>query len=154
MSYIQYKTQEGEDCTLLHLVKTEPEWAASRINHMNNQLTFNELRVASLSRCEKWHPEGINSWSLSDWAVATAGEFGELCNLIKKKNRTRDGIGGNKTSDHVLSDEEIKIQIKREIGDTAIYLDLLAASEGIDLGEAIRDKFNEVSERAGFSERL
>lgn len=121
---------------------------------MSDELKFNELRVASLSRCNKWHPEGINSWSLSDWATAAVGEMGELCNVIKKQNRSRDGIGGNKTSDHVLNDDEIKIQIERELADTVIYLDLLAASEGIDLGKAVRDKFNEVSERAGFSERL
>ena len=45
-------------------------------------------------------------------------------------------------------------QLTDEIADTALYLDLLAARAGIDLGAAIVRKFNRVSEKHGFPERL
>ena len=37
----------------------------------------------------------------------------------------------------------------KELADAQIYLDLLAKSIGVDLGEATRAKFNEVSDRVG-----
>lgn len=80
-----------------------------------------EISNKNYTRCLRWHPAGINSWSLSDWAVALSGEVGELCNVVKKLNR---------------------------------HLDLFAAAAGIDLSKAIVDKFNEVSIRNGFPERL
>ena len=42
----------------------------------------------------------------------------------------------------------------RELADTVAYADLLAQYYGIDLGRAVREKFNHVTERAGFPERL
>lgn len=112
-------------------------------------LTFAELRGANLSRCARWHPRGLTEWSLSDWGVATAGEMGEALNVVKKLNRERDGIAGNTSSV-----EELKAQLADEIADVAIYLDIMAASEGIDLAEAIARKFNRTSEKVGFPERL
>jgi NTP pyrophosphatase (non-canonical NTP hydrolase) len=110
-------------------------------------LTFDQLRTANVARCSRWHPEGITSWSASDWTTAVTGELGELASLIKMKNRERDGLPGNKFS-------PTKKDIADEIADVAIYLDLLAASLDIRLDEAVISKFNEVSERVGFPERL
>ena len=113
-------------------------------------LSFNELRAANLERCAKWHPKaGVNEWSLSDWMTATCGELGEAADVIKKLNRYRDGITGN-----TKSEEGLKVQLAHEIADTMIYLDLLAARAGIDLGEAVIEKFNIVSVRVGFPDRL
>jgi len=91
----------------------------------------------------------LNEWSLSDWAVATAGEMGEALNLVKKLNRERDGIVGNS-----LTTNELKSKLADELADVAIYLDIMAASEGIDLAQAIVTKFNRTSEKVGFPERL
>ena len=41
------------------------------------------------------------------------------------------------------------VEISHEIADVVIYLDLLAQSYGIDLGTAVRRKFNVVSDRRG-----
>lgn len=92
-------------------------------------LTFDQLREANLTRCAKWHPGGVMDWSFSDWAVAMAGEAGETCDVIKKLNRERDSITGNKKTETELLDD-----LGKEIADTLIYLDLLAARAGIDLG--------------------
>lgn len=41
-----------------------------------------------------------------------------------------------------------------ELADVIIYADLIAARLGIDLGDAVRRKFNEVSELREAEERL
>lgn len=112
-------------------------------------LDFATLRAANLSRCARWHPRGLKEWSLSDWFTATMGELGEAANVAKKLNRERDGIAGN-----TVSEEELRADLSDEIADVAIYLDILAASEGIDLAKAIARKFNKTSEKVGFPERL
>jgi NTP pyrophosphatase (non-canonical NTP hydrolase) len=134
------------------------------------------LHEANASRGKRWHPSGLVSWSLSDWFTALAGEVGELGevvsqiglylmalegftalsaksgtlgNIIKKLNRARDGLKGNKESELTL-----KQQLAKEAADILIYLELFCQVAGVDLVAATRDKFNEVSERNGFPERL
>jgi len=110
-------------------------------------LTFDAFRVANKARCLKWHPAGIDSWSPSDWLTAVTGELGELASLLKMRNRERDGLPGNKFSP---TDK----QVADEVADVLTYLDLLAEVLGVDLGRAAAQKFNEVSERVGFPDRL
>ena len=111
-------------------------------------LTFRELRDVSASRCARWHP--VSAWSLSDWGVAMGGEAGEALNVIKKLNRIRDGIVGNKG----LTEEALLHKLAEELADTVIYADLLATAAGIDLEGVIVKKFNKVSEENNFPERL
>jgi NTP pyrophosphatase (non-canonical NTP hydrolase) len=98
-------------------------------------------------RCES--PNGFNhalsSWSLSDWMTAVAGEVGEAANVIKKLNRVRDGIPGNKESQ-----AELRVMLAKEIADAAIYLDLLAQAAGLDLETIIEAKFAETSRKIGY----
>ena len=110
-------------------------------------LTFDAFRAANVARCLKWHPEGLESWSPSDWLTAVTGELGELASLLKMRNRERDGLPGNKFSP---TDK----QVADELADVLTYLDLLAATLGVDLGRAAARKFNEVSERVGFPDRI
>lgn len=112
-------------------------------------LTFAAVSRTNLRRCQRWHPGGITSWSLSDWAVALAGELGEACDVIKKLNRARDGLIGNR-----MNEEELLAELPKELADIYLYLDLLAQAAGIDLAAAVRAKFNEVSDRNGFPEKL
>jgi hypothetical protein len=63
------------------------------------------------------------------------------------RNRERDGLPGNKFSP---SDK----QVADELADVLTYLDLLAAALGVDLGRAAVEKFNEVSVRVGFPDRI
>ena len=101
------------------------------------ELTFNGLRKANVVRCESvFHL--LNCWSPSEWACALAGEAGETCNAVKTLNR------GDGTVEAIAA----------ELADTVIYADLLAARLGIDLGAAVRAKFNEVSEKRGSTVRL
>lgn len=98
-----------------------------------DSLSFRELREANAERCvDVFHP--IEEWSETDWACAMAGEAGEACNLVKKRRRG----------------EDVPVSIvAKELADAVIYADLLAERMGIDLGQAVRQKFNEVSRRKG-----
>lgn len=111
-------------------------------------MTFSERNK---ERCEA--SNGFNhkleSWSLSDWMTATAGELGEAANIIKKLNRVRDGIPGN-----TETPEQLRDMLAGELADVAIYLDLLAQAAGFDL-EEIRDaKFAKTSRKIGYIEPL
>ena len=43
---INYQDQEGNPTTLYTLVRTEPDWAASRINFMNNKIAELEKDIS------------------------------------------------------------------------------------------------------------
>ena len=102
------------------------------------ELTFGRLSVTNSQRCVAvFHP--VCDWSETDWACAAAGEMGELCNLIKKRRR---------------GDDIANVEVADEMADVVIYIDLLASRIGIDLSEAVRRKFNEVSARRRCDIRL
>lgn len=106
-------------------------------------MNLNELRTANVKRCEKvFHP--LTEWNPAEWACAMAGEAGEACNVAKKITRLESGTN---TAKDPQTMDECRQLMGKELADTVIYADLLAASLGINLGDAIRDKFNEVSER-------
>lgn len=104
-------------------------------------LSFDRLRLANVTRSETSFGHALNDWSPSDWAMAAAGEMGETCNALKK--RLREDVDAPDLED-----------VGDEIADTICYLDLLAARLGIDLGEAVRRKFNKVSDRRRSEIRL
>lgn len=103
-------------------------------------LNFTDLRKANVERCEKGFGHTLGSWSVAEWGNATAGEVGEACNVAKKLLRFRDGVAGNKKSS-----KEYLADLAQEIGDTVIYLDLWAASQGLSLEIAVRNAFNNKS---------
>ncbi len=106
--------------------------------------TFADVARISHARCLHWHPGGLEEWSVSDWAVAMAGEAGEVCDAVKKLRR----IEMNIASSNNPADREAAIAaIGKEIGDTYIYLDLLAQRLGLDIETCIRRTFNRVSVR-------
>lgn len=118
-------------------------------------LTFAKFREVNAARCARWHAGGINSWSPSDWGVALAGEAGEACDAIKKLNRIRDelpNLSASKVASKTI-DEAIDA-ICQELADVVCYADLLATRLGRDLESHVVRKFNDVSERYGFPERL
>ncbi len=115
-----------------------------------SSLTFDQLRAVNVPRCEKWHPPDSLPWSLADWSNALCGEAGELANVIKKIRRQETGARNQGDP----SMEELKVMALNELADVVIYADLLANQLGGNLGEAVKAKFNKVSEKYGFEERL
>lgn len=109
-------------------------------------LSFDLLRHANIARCETGFGHALSSWSIAEWTNAAAGEMGEACNISKKMIRFRDKVKGN-TKDKTR--EDYRKELALELADTLIYIDLAAASEGIDLTLAIREAFNNKSKEIG-----
>jgi NTP pyrophosphatase (non-canonical NTP hydrolase) len=96
-------------------------------------MTFGQFSEANRARCESSqgfnHP--LSGWSTSDWMTAMVGEVGEAANVVKKLNRYRDGVPGNK-----VSEAELRDQLRKELGDVFVYLDLMAQSLGFSIADA------------------
>lgn len=112
-------------------------------------MTFEYLRNINLQRSSRWHPTGIEAWSASDWGIALGGEVGEAFNIVKKMNRVRDNLQQN-----AVDTEKLREMLADEIGDIGCYLDLFASRFGLRLEDCIRNKFNAISLRENFPERL
>lgn len=98
-------------------------------------MTLEELRTKNIERItERVFGHDLDDWEITDWACALAGEAGEVCNVVKKIRR--DGWTQRRHE-----------QLADELADVLIYLDALAAYDGIDLAAATKKKFNEVSEK-------
>lgn len=118
---------------------------------MMAELTFVKVSKINKIRCDRWHGSDSETWSVADWSNAMCGEAGEVANAVKKLRRLQTGVASN---NNPVSKDAIIAEIKKEIGDTYLYLDLLAQHLGIDMEKAVRETFNRVSEREGFPERL
>ncbi len=116
-----------------------------------NSLSFNRLRIANVDRLPNFknklgnlahsRPDG-SDWSPSQWLQALIGEIGEYANIRKKYERG-----------DIPYHEFIK-EAEKELADVQIYLDILAFQLRIDLGQAVINKFNEVSKRIDYEGRL
>ena len=115
---------------------------------MFDPLSFAELRAANVARCDSgsFGNHTLASWNVLEWAGAMCGEAGESANVAKKIRR------GDYS--HDSSDYNAKEDLAKELADVVTYADLCAARMGIDLGAAVRAKWNEVSERVGYEGRL
>lgn len=110
------------------------------------KLTFDTLRHANTVRLplfkngrgEPAHSEPDGSdWTLGEWMTAVTGEVGEAANLIKKIKR------GD------LTIEEARPLVDKELADIVCYIDILAKQLGLDLGDEVVQKLNEISARVG-----
>lgn len=130
-----------------------PQWAEQLRDLLNGApgLSFALVSATNRARCERWHPDFPNDgWTGADWATAMGGEAGEALNVVKKLRR--DDFG--KVQAAADTRAGLLAQLATEIGDTFIYLDLLAQFYGLDLARCVADTFNRVSDREGFPERL
>lgn len=109
-------------------------------------LTFRTLRDANIKRLPLFkNNKGVlahskkdgSDWSPAQWLQAIVGELGEYANLRKKVER------GD------ITFEEAKPLLADELADVVIYLDILATQLGITLGEAVMQKWNKTSIKAG-----
>ncbi len=116
------------------------------MSYLTDGLTFKTLREANVKRLPHFkNKKGLpahskedgSDWCPAQWLQAVVGELGEYSNLRKKFER------GD------IDKEEFDKEAKKELADVACYLDLLAFQLKINLGEAVKEKFNEVSQRVG-----
>ena len=107
-----------------------------------NTLTFDQFQGMNRSRCEEAFGHLVAwdepSWPIQNWALAIAGESGELCNRVKKCLR----------GDFTVAEQ--RTEILRELADIMTYCDLAISSLDANTGETIMEKFAVVSERVGW----
>jgi NTP pyrophosphatase (non-canonical NTP hydrolase) len=122
------------------------ERTLNNMGYLTDGLTFNTLRGGNRERLplfknchgETAHSEADGSdWTPAQWLQAVVGELGEYANFRKKFER------GD------VDAETFHREAKKELADVVIYLDILAMQLGIDLGQAVMQKFNETSRKVG-----
>lgn len=118
---------------------------------------FETLRRANEQRQALWDKE--NKISLTYRGNEMGGEVAEAIeavtnhtnalaqamrvqNTLKKLEREQIGLVGSRSSIEKVSEE---------LGDVIICIDLIAMDLGVDLWEAVRQKFNKTSEKHGFA---
>lgn len=105
--------------------------------------TYADLRTANIDRQNIWDKDGVLDGAYRGNELA--GETGEACNIIKKLERERLGIGGSRAT---------VAQLMEEIADVVICADLIALHYGFDLDAAVRAKWNASSKKLGFDMEL
>lgn len=100
--------------------------------------TLNTLTAANKLRQAEWDPANLLSLSFSGNELA--GEIGEACNIIKKLDREMLGLPGSRSS---VAD------LATELADGIICISIIASKLGIDLDQAVIDKFNATSRKVG-----
>ena len=106
-------------------------------------MSFSKLRAANAKRQQEWDMD--NQITLSYRGTELGGEVGEALNIIKKLERERLGIKGSRAT---LED------LAEELADVIICCDLIAMATGIDLTQAVENKFNKTSEKVGLETKL
>ena len=104
---------------------------------------LDELKKLNAKRMIEW--TGGDELSLEFHGVELAGEVGEVCNEIKKLVRATLGMTGGETEVDDLAEE---------LADVIICVDLIATKAGVDLSNAIRQKFNKTSRKHGFKTKF
>lgn len=154
-SLMALRSKAIEVGTLLEWSEVALEWmraANEEIARKKGVLTFAELSVANSLRVPRFrnalgqlsHPQDSTPpWSIAEWTNAICGEAGEAANIAKKLRRG-DFLTCELSGAHLT--------LGKELADVVIYTDITAQQIGLDLGELVRSKFNEVSDRIGESE--
>lgn len=130
---------------------TKGEAAAKKVADDNKNMTVFDLADFTRMNIERSQsPDGFNhqlsDWSLSDWMTAAMGELGEAANIVKKMNRNRDNIRGNKETE-----DQLRVKLAGELADVFIYLNLMTVAAGLSPTRIVRDKFNRKSEEIGYA---
>jgi NTP pyrophosphatase (non-canonical NTP hydrolase) len=135
-----YTYNQHKNCISFCVEKLEKPMTKPKLN----TLSFKTLTEANNKRLPLFKnskglpahskPDG-SDWSHAEWLQAVIGELGEYANIMKKVQR------GD------LTMEEAKPSIEKELADVMTYFAILAQQLNVDLGQAVEDKFNEVSER-------
>ena len=97
---------------------------------LSRDFSLNKFNQKNIERSRRGFGMDPADWPEMQYGCAIAGETGELCNLLKKVGR----------GDDIANDD-----IRREVGDIVIYLDLFCSMYGFTLEECIVYAFNKKS---------
>ncbi len=111
---------------------------------------FAQAAGLNFNQCvEAADPMIMPTGTISMAAISMAIAGGKMADVLKKLNRVRDGLGGNKDSTSQLSN-----QLAFHLGRIGHACALMANGIDAPLELCVSKKFNAVSERMGFPERL
>lgn len=114
-------------------------------------LTLSHLRNVNGRRRHEWqNRDGASPWCGADWSNEMGGECGEAQNIVKKLRRYECGVNTQATPPIDVLHE----RLREELADVIITCDLVAMYYGVDLSDAVIDKFNATSEKQGLSTRF
>lgn len=108
-------------------------------------LSIKKITAKSISRANRWHVNGIDSWSELEWAGAMAGEAGEACNAAKKVKRITDEIANRAGSVAKVELQDLNAysqQTCKESADAILYAILLIVRCGGDPEKVLAEVFN------------
>jgi NTP pyrophosphatase (non-canonical NTP hydrolase) len=105
---------------------------------IKQQLSFDTLRKANIERDKEWNPD--KKLTPLFRATELAGEVGEALNVVKKLEREKLGLVGSRATLE---------QLRNELADIMICVDLLAMEYGIDMAYGTAIKFNDTSMQRG-----
>lgn len=118
-------------------------------------LTFARFQAINVQRCTEAFKHELGDWSLLEWAGAMCGEAGEAANIAKKIKRQDQGHGGDWAKRRDPDAAALRQMLAKELGDVLAYAALLASAAGLDLGQCAAEKFDAISDEAGWKgERL
>ena len=107
------------------------------------------LRAASTKRAKQWNQGRVEPiLELLFRSNELCGEAGEAANFIKKYSRNALGMRGG------IDRPTARAAIAKELADVIICTDRVAEYFSIDLAKAVKEKFNETSDKHGFTVKL
>jgi NTP pyrophosphatase (non-canonical NTP hydrolase) len=110
-------------------------------------LSFKDLREANLVRCKESFHYSPDEWSPERWMLAMGGELGETLEAVLKM--VMSGTVAMNSLKKVIRGDGDMAQVRKEVADVIIYGDFVLLSIGAEMGDAVREKFNETSEKVG-----
>jgi len=118
-------------------------------------MNFDEFQEKNKKRCELiFHKIRYSTkkpsepYFIEDWALAICGEAGELANLTKKIRR------GSILLDSEVDGISTRKRLAYELADIITYCDLMMTALGHNTGKIVNEKFNIVSQREMYREKL
>ena len=116
---------------------------------MPDKISFSDLRAANSARAVEWSkPLGSGTAEILFRSNELGGETGEALNVVKKYVRYTSGVAGG------VNAEESRAALAEELADVVICADRVAEYFGINLAEAVAEKFNKTSDKHGFKTHL
>jgi len=107
-------------------------------------MDITEFQRTNESRKLHWHAR--DEWSYAEWTNAMAGETGEACNIAKKILRLEHELPNKETGlDKNNLEEQLRVELGREVADSIIYGLLIMSKLGLDASEIIANVFDQKS---------
>lgn len=115
-------------------------WILPDLVHEHSRRLASEITaVGALAKAKGWTP--------GDYLIPVQSAIGGIMNIVKKRNRIRDGIVGSRNT----SDRQLTIDLRESFARSAVYLDIFCAQCGLFMPRVVLTKFNAVSVKIGYA---